>query len=132
MPSLFFQFDKKWIEVVPKNYVKDTVGDNVTCTLFISAIDEPTNVLGLPLMMDYYTMFDAEKGTIQFAPHSSSTKVDIVEAAEAVPAASARMLSLDVKSPVNAEKNDFNTLFWIDTSIYYGLVIAFFYIFVYS
>lgn len=77
MPSLFFQFDSKWIEVMPKNYMKDIVGDFVTCTLFIRAIDEPTNVLGLPLMMDYYTTFDTEKGTITFAPHTSSLKVDL-------------------------------------------------------
>ena len=77
MPSLFFQFDQKWIEVMPKNYMKDIVGDGITCTLFIKAIDEPTNVLGLPLMMDYYTTFDTEKGTITFAPHTSSAKVDL-------------------------------------------------------
>ena len=46
--------------------------------------------------------------------------------------ASGRMLTLDKKGLEDENDENFTTLFWIDSTIYWSLAIAFFYVFVYS
>ena len=79
MPSIYFHFDGKWIEARPQDYFSDYNGRGVECMLFIAPISSPMNILGLPVLIDYYTMHDVEKGTISWAPHSGSDKKDIIE-----------------------------------------------------
>ena len=37
------------------------------------------NILGAPVMVDYYTIHDVDNGTIGWAPHTASPKSDIIE-----------------------------------------------------
>jgi len=75
-PSLFFMFSGKWIEVNPKDYVLDISKkqDRSLCMLLILPSNTPMHVIGMPLMVDYYTVHDMDSGTIGFAPHSISSK----------------------------------------------------------
>ena len=49
------------------------------CMILITPLDLPLNILGKPLMIDYYTMHDVDRGTIGWVPHSDSGKDNIIE-----------------------------------------------------
>ena len=69
-------FGDYWVEVRPEEYVLDVSegSDRSLCIFAISKNSEDFNILGLPLLMDYYSIFNMEEGTIGFAPHSASPK----------------------------------------------------------
>ena len=75
-PSLFFMFENNWIEVSPDNYVYHEQ-DDLLCTFLLMPVDSPTNMLGMPLLMDYYTVFDQNLDQIGWAPHKDSGKVPL-------------------------------------------------------
>ena len=75
-PSLFFMFENNWIEVSPDNYVYHEQ-DDLMCTFLIMPVDSPTNMLGMPLLMDYYTVFDQKHDRIGWAPHKDSNKAPL-------------------------------------------------------
>ena len=75
-PSLFFMFENNWIEVKPENYVYREQ-DDLMCTFLIMPVDSPTNMLGMPLLMDYYTVFDQKQDRIGWAPHKDSNKAPL-------------------------------------------------------
>ena len=76
-PKLWFMFDQRWLEVDPKDYVQPTDDSEETCILFILPIDLAMNILGMPLLVDYYSIHDPIKGTIGIAPHSASNKANV-------------------------------------------------------
>jgi len=49
------------------------------CILAITKNSENFNVVGHPFLMDYYSVFDMERGRIGFAPHAVSEKSNIVK-----------------------------------------------------
>lgn len=51
------------------------------CTFLIMPVDSPTNMLGMPLLMDYYTVFDQKQDRIGWAPHKDSNKAPLSRAA---------------------------------------------------
>ena len=69
-------FDKTWLTVDPADYVVDIsdTQDRSLCLLRIAQGEQPFAVMGLPLLMNYYTIHDDVKGQIGFVPHSYSTK----------------------------------------------------------
>ena len=77
-PNLWFMFESKWLEVSAKDYIQSINGDSELCRLSIQSIDLPFNILGMPLLVDYYSVHDPVSGTISFAPHSASEKSDIL------------------------------------------------------
>ena len=75
-------FGDYWVEVRPDEYVLD-VSENQDQTLCIFAISKNTesfNILGGPLLQDYYSIFNMEEGKIGFAPHTVSQKVPLADA----------------------------------------------------
>ena len=76
-PSLFFMFDGSWIEVSPEHYLFQKE-DGEECTVLIMPVESPTIMLGMPLFIDYYTVFNPESATISFAPHKDSEKESLV------------------------------------------------------
>ena len=70
-------FDNKWIEVRAENYIFHEQDDN-ECTFLIMPVDSPINMMGMPLMMDYYTVFDHKQELISWAPHKYSMKGALV------------------------------------------------------
>ena len=88
MPSLYFQLDHKWIEARPQDYMEISTKylwayghehEGSYCMLLITPLDLPLHILGKPLLIDYYTMHDVDKGKIGWVPHSDSGKDDIIE-----------------------------------------------------
>ena len=77
-PNLWFMFESKWLEVSAKDYVKSTNSDRNLCQLSIQSVDLPFNTLGMPLLIDYYSVHDPVSGKISFAPHSASQKSEIL------------------------------------------------------
>ena len=76
-PSLHFLFDGHWIETRPEAYLWEEE-DGETCTFLIMPVTSPTNMLGMPMFIDYYTVFDPTKTTIGWAPHKDSLKSPLV------------------------------------------------------
>ena len=71
-----------WFEVRPEEYVLD-VSENNDASLCIFAISQNTesfNILGGPLLQDYYSIFNLEDGTIGVAPHTVSQKTELADA----------------------------------------------------
>lgn len=77
-PKLYFLMDGKWIEVDPQDYVVPNPDAPSECILFILPVNMPINIFGMPLFVDYYTIHDPETGTIDYAPHTSSTKTTLL------------------------------------------------------
>lgn len=73
-PMLYFLFDNNWIEVSPDSYVTPVASDSSTCIFFLMPASLPMNIIGMPAFIDYYTMHDPETGSIDFAPHTVSSK----------------------------------------------------------
>ena len=126
MPNLYFQFDEKWIEARPQDYMFDYYGDGVDCLLFIDAIDEPSNILGVPVLIDYYAMHDVGKGTIRWAPHTNSAKSDVYVSDVPI-----NPKELKAK-PREEEFYGSSALFWIVTILYIAIIAWAYYSFVYK
>ena len=45
--------------------------------LNIKSLDLPFNVLGTPLLVDYYSTFEPSSGIVSFTPHQDSTKLNV-------------------------------------------------------
>ena len=85
-PNLFFMFENHWIEVSAENYVYHEQ-DDLLCTFLIMPVDLPTNMFGMPMFMDYYTVFDQKQDSIGWAPYYGSgkarlTRVDLPPASQ--------------------------------------------------
>ena len=76
-PTLYFMLDSRWIEVDPADYVAMDPENQDQCFLFILPINLPINIFGMPLFVGYYTIHDPVAGTVEFAPHSTSTKSNL-------------------------------------------------------
>ena len=50
-PTLYFQFEGYWLQVPREDYVLDvsTGEDESACSLLLTAIDAPFNIMGLPV-----------------------------------------------------------------------------------
>lgn len=75
-PNLYFMVGDYWLEVRPSEYVLDVSkeNNNSVCLLAINKNLEPFNIYGIPLLQEYYSIFDKNNGKIGFAPHSVSLK----------------------------------------------------------
>ena len=75
-PNLYFMFGDYWVEVRPDEYVLDVSEENdlSLCIFAISKNSEPFHIIGMPLLQDYYSIFNMEEGKIGFAPHTVSDK----------------------------------------------------------
>jgi hypothetical protein len=71
-PNLYFMIGDYWVEIRPDEYVIDvSESKNATiCLLTIEKNSEDFNIIGNPLLMNYYTTFDMESGQIGFAPYT--------------------------------------------------------------
>ena len=71
-----------WFEVRPEEYVLDVSegNDGSLCIFAISQNTESFNILGGPVLQDYYSIFNLEDGTIGVAPHTVSQKGVLEEA----------------------------------------------------
>ena len=69
-------FGDYWVEVRPDEYVLDVSEENdlSLCIFAISKNSEPFHIIGMPLLQDYYSIFNMEEGKIGFAPHTVSDK----------------------------------------------------------
>lgn len=76
-PTLWFMFDQRWLEVDPKDYLQQADEFGNTCILFVLPVNLPMNILGMPLLVDYYSIHDPQTGTIGIAPHNASNKANI-------------------------------------------------------
>lgn len=74
LPPIFFQFDGKWIEARPEDYIFDYYGQNDRCILWILPTNMPMHILGMPVFVDYYSIHDPVAGTVDWAPHTNSPK----------------------------------------------------------
>lgn len=72
-------FDNKWLEIDPVDYLVPNPDKPSECILFILPINMPINIIGMPAFVDYYTIHDPATGTIQYAPHTTSTKSTLDE-----------------------------------------------------
>ena len=79
-PNIFFMFENNWLEVNAKDYVFPVDSDESLCTFSIKPIDLPMNILGMPLLVDYYSIHNPDTGVIRFAPHTASAKSSITSA----------------------------------------------------
>ena len=75
-PELHFMFDKLWVTVYPSDYVVDISDsqDRSLCQVKIEQGARPFAVMGVPLLMNYYTIHDDVNGQLGFTPHTDSNK----------------------------------------------------------
>ena len=73
-------FENNWLEVDAKDYVFPVNADDNLCLFFIRPINLPMNILGMPLLVDYYSIHNPDTGVIGFAPHTASKKSSITSA----------------------------------------------------
>ena len=73
-------FDNNWLEVDAKDYVFPVNADENLCHFYIRPINLPMNILGMPLLVDYYSIHNPNTGVIGFAPHTASSKSSITSA----------------------------------------------------
>ena len=52
-------------------------GGPYSCLLFVMPANMAMNILGMPVHVDYYTVHDPVKGTVDWAPHYKSPKADV-------------------------------------------------------
>ena len=81
-PNLYFMIGDYWLEVRPEEYVLDVSegNDASLCIFAISQNTESFNILGGPVLQDYYSIFNLEDGTIGVAPHTVSQKEVLADA----------------------------------------------------
>ena len=53
--------------------------DRTKCILTILPSEAPLQVVGMPFFVDYYSVHDPVNNVISWAPHTKSTKADLVE-----------------------------------------------------
>jgi len=73
-PPLYFQMDGKWVEVAVKDYVIDVsrLSDGSICLIQVKRTSAPFNIFGMPLFVDYTTVFDDTASTVSFEPTNGS------------------------------------------------------------
>jgi len=69
-------FDNKWIMVSPDDYVIDIsdAGDRSSCILMIFPQASTFHIMGMPLLIGYYTIHEMDESRIGIAPHNGSMK----------------------------------------------------------
>lgn len=77
LKPLFFQIDGAWVEARAEDYMYEYPGGPYSCLLFIMPANMAMNILGMPAHVDYYTVHDPVKGTVDWAPHYKSPKGDV-------------------------------------------------------
>jgi len=77
-PSLFFMFDGRWIEAAGKDYVYALDARRAECSFYILPANMAMNIIGMPVLLDYYTIHDPATGKIGFVPHTTSDKSDVL------------------------------------------------------
>ena len=75
---MWFQFDEKWIEARPIDYIFDYYGEGDRCILFIFPTNSPMHILGMPVFVDYYSVHEPLTGKVLWAPHTNSPKSTVV------------------------------------------------------
>ena len=65
------------------------------CKLNIKPIELPFNVLGTPLLVDYYSTFEPDSGIVSFTPHQDSAKLNITDGPQ-----TQKILKSTVEKPV--------------------------------
>ena len=75
-PSIFFLIDGYYVEVAAKDYVIDVSEDKdrSICLIQISKTDSPFLIIGMPLFVDYTTVFDDIESFVIFLPTEGSEK----------------------------------------------------------
>ena len=124
-PNIYFMFDLKWIEVSARDYVKQVGDDVAQCAFHIRPTDLPMNILGMPLLMDYYSIHDAEAGTIGWAPHSKSNKLP-VRSGGTVPSPQGNLIKIKVEE-IDTESLVVYVFSWLITIPFIVLFIVIFY-----
>ena len=84
LPVLYFQIDGAWVEAWAEDYIFDYEGEGVNCLLFIMPANMAMNILGMPVHVDYYSIHDPVRGTVNWAPHNASLK-ETVQVGEVPP-----------------------------------------------
>jgi hypothetical protein len=75
---LYFNFQGKWLEALPSDYIKDlSVGSISSCLLLIQPTSNNFAIFGLPLFYGYYVSHYMEAGRMEFTVHDHSDKIDI-------------------------------------------------------
>jgi len=92
-PSIYFLIDGIYLEVAKKDYVVDVSQqqDGSICLVQIAATDSPFLILGMPLFVDYTTVFDDLESTVDFWPTKGSAKGELKS--EAIPKQALRLLT---------------------------------------
>ena len=83
------------------------------------------NILGMPLLMDYYSIHDAEAGTIGWAPHSKSNKLP-VRSGGTVPSPQGNLIKIKVEE-IDTESLVVYVFSWLITIPFIVLFIVIFY-----
>ena len=85
-PPIFFQMGGHWVELAVKDYVIDVSRqqDGSICLIQVMRTNAPFNIYGMPLFVDYTTVFDDEASTVSFKPTSGGLK-SAVEADDSQP-----------------------------------------------
>ena len=80
-PSIFFLISGIYIEVAPKDYISDVSRekDGSVCLIHFQPSDSPFLIFGMPLFVDYTTVFDDQASIVGFKPTVGSEKVTIRE-----------------------------------------------------
>ena len=78
LPSIWVQVDGKWLEARSSDYlVPGPIFDS--CMVSILPSDMPLQVVGMPWFVDYYSVHDPVESKISWAPHTKSSKSDLIE-----------------------------------------------------
>ena len=75
LPTLWFMFDQKWVEVDPRDYMFEYEED--ACILFVLPVNSAMNIIGMPFFVGYYSIHDPITGVITMGPHTTSAKSTI-------------------------------------------------------
>ena len=78
MPSIYFMFNRLWVELKAVDYMIDVSGDWSLCQLMLFKNPLGFNIFGAPLFHGYYTIHDPVEGTIGFVPTIASPKKPLV------------------------------------------------------
>ena len=82
-PSVYFDFDGYMLQVKPQDYKFDTFFNNTVneyCQFRFRPIDAPFNVIGMPIMFNYYIQYDFSEDAespVMIHPDSSDRKPPI-------------------------------------------------------
>ena len=78
-PTLYFQFSKTWVSVLPADYLRDISDDKDGSACWLGLMKHTNDAEGKiwmssPLFKGYYTIFDDEQSKMGFGAHLDSTK----------------------------------------------------------